>query len=342
MLSQAQVISFIKVLSFQGCKFTLYYKKVKTLGVIKVKNDFLYYFYGLIQIYMASSFEKFQKRRLISSYFSVVLSIFLVLFLLGALGLFVIHSEKISNSFKEDIPMSVYFKDEANDSILKAFDAKLKGSNYVKDYAFVSKDDAAKNNKDIVGEDFLEFLGMNPLPNSFDIHLKGEYVEAAKIKQIESDIKTNDMVSEVIYDKRLVDLANENIKKISFWILVISGVFAVISMLLINSSLRLSVYSNRFIIKTMQMVGATKSFIRKPFIWRGIRLGLIGSVLAIAALIALNYYVDSLFPSLGIAKDYVSLGIVLAGVILVGIIITWISTFFATQRFLNLKTDDLY
>jgi cell division transport system permease protein len=291
---------------------------------------------------MASSFEKFQKRRLISSYFSVVLSIFLVLFLLGALGLFVIHSEKISNSFKEDIPMSVYFKDEANDTILKAFETKLKGSAFVKDFAFVSKEDAAKNNKDIVGEDFLEFLGMNPLPNSFDIHLKGEYVEAAKIKEIESDIKTNEMVSEVIYDKKLVELANENIKRISFWILVISGVFGVISMLLINSSLRLSVYSNRFIIKTMQMVGATKSFIRKPFIWRSIRLGLIGSGLAIIALIALTFYVDGLFPSLGIAQDYLSMTIILGGVLIVGIVITWVSTFFATQRFLNLRTDDLY
>nr|WP_294934021.1 permease-like cell division protein FtsX [uncultured Flavobacterium sp.] len=291
---------------------------------------------------MASSFDKFQKRRLISSYFSVVLSIFLVLFLLGALGLFVIHSEKISNSFKEDIPMSVYFKDEANDTVLKAFEAKLKGSAFVKDFAFVSKEDAAKNNKDIVGEDFLEFLGMNPLPNSFDIHLKGEYVEAAKIKEIESDIKTNEMVSEVIYDKKLVELANENIKRISFWILVISAVFGVISMLLINSSLRLSVYSNRFIIKTMQMVGATKAFIRKPFIWRSIRLGLIGSGLAIIALIGLTFYVDSLFPSLGIAKDYLSMAIIVGGVLGIGIIITFVSTYLATQRFLNLRTDDLY
>ncbi|CAM3500909.1 cell division protein FtsX [Flavobacterium saliperosum S13] len=291
---------------------------------------------------MASSFEKFQKRRLISSYFSVVLSIFLVLFLLGALGMFVIHSEKISNSFKEDIPMSVYFKDEANDTILKAFEAKLKSSAFVKDFVFVSKDEAAKNNKDIVGEDFLEFLGMNPLPNSFDIHLKGEYVEAAKIRQIESDIKTNEMVTEVIYDKKLVELANENIKKISFWILIISSVFGVISMLLINSSLRLSVYSNRFIIKTMQMVGATKSFIRKPFIWKSIRLGLIGAGLAIVALIALTFYVDGLFPSLGIAKDYVSMAIISLGILVIGIVITWISTFFATQRFLNLRTDDLY
>ncbi|MBD3725241.1 MAG: ABC transporter permease [Flavobacteriaceae bacterium] len=261
---------------------------------------------------MASSFEKYQKRRLISSYFSVVLSIFLVLFLLGALGL------------------------------LNAFDTELKNARFIKEYAFVHKDSAAKNNVDIVGKDFMEFLGFNPLQNSFDINLKGDYVVADSIKKIESGIKKNEFVSEIIYDKTLVDLVNNNIKKISFWILVISGFFALIAMLLINSSMRLSIYSHRFTIKTMQMVGATKSFIRKPFIWRSIKLGLTGSILAIIALIALVIYVDGLLPQLHLAKDYVSLGIVSGGVLLVGILITWISTFFATQRFLNLRTDDLY
>jgi cell division transport system permease protein len=291
---------------------------------------------------MASSFENYNKRRLISSYFSVVLSIFLVLFLLGTLGLFVINSKKITNDFKENIPMTVFFKNEAKDSALTAFDTELKNSRFIKEYNFVHKDSAAKKNVDIVGEDFMEFLGFNPLQNSFDINLKGDYVVADSIKNIEIDIKKNEMVSEIIYDKQLVDLVNDNIKKISFWILVISGFFAIIAMLLINSSLRLSIYSHRFTIKTMQMVGATKSFIRKPFIWRSIKLGLLGSGLAIVAILGVVYYVDGIFPNIGIAKDYISIGIVVAGVLLVGILITWISTFFATQRFLNLKTDDLY
>ena len=291
---------------------------------------------------MASSFENYNKRRLVSSYFSVVLSIFLVLFLLGTLGLFVINSKKITNDFKENIPMTVFFKNEAKDSALAAFDTELKNSRFIKEYTFVHKDSAAKKNVDIVGKDFMEFLGFNPLQNSFDINLKGDYVVADSIKSIETDIKKNEMVSEIIYDKQLVDLVNDNIKKISFWILVISGFFAVIAMLLINSSLRLSIYSHRFTIKTMQMVGATKSFIRKPFIWRSIKLGLLGSGLAIVAILGVVYYVDGIFPNIGIAKDYVSIGIVITGVLVVGIVITWISTFFATQRFLNLKTDDLY
>ncbi|CAM3780100.1 ABC transporter permease [Flavobacterium cucumis] len=291
---------------------------------------------------MASSFENYNKRRLISSYFSVVLSIFLVLFLLGALGLFVINSKKITNDFKENIPMTVFFNNDANDSIINAFDTEMKNAKFIKEYAFVHKDSAAKNNVDIVGKDFMEFLGFNPLQNSFDIHLKGDYVNADSIKIIERNIRKNEMISEIIYDKELVDMVNENVTKITFWILIISGILTVVAMLLINSSMRLSIYSHRFTIKTMQMVGATKSFIRKPFIWRSIKLGLIGSGLAIIGIIALAIYVDGIFPSLGIAKDYVSLGIVIAGVLGVGILITWISTFFATQRFLNLKTDDLY
>jgi cell division transport system permease protein len=291
---------------------------------------------------MASSFENYNKRRLISSYFSVVLSIFLVLFLLGTLGLFVINSKKISNDFKENIPMTVFFKNEANDSVLNAFDVEIKNSMFIKNYAFVHKDSAAKNNVDIVGKDFMEFLGFNPLQNSFDIHLKGDYVVADSIKKIERTIRKNEMVSEIIYDKQLVDLVNNNVKEISFWILIISGILSIVAMLLINSSLRLSVYSHRFTIKTMQMVGATKSFIRKPFIWTSIKLGLVGSALAILSLLALVFYVDKEFPSLGIAKDYIAIGIVVSGVFIVGIIITSISTYFATQRFLNLKTDDLY
>ena len=291
---------------------------------------------------MASSFENYNKRRLISSYFSVVLSIFLVLFLLGALGLFVINSKKITNDFKENIPMTVFFDNDANDSIISAFDTEMKNAKFIKEYAFVHKDSAAKNNVDIVGKDFMEFLGFNPLQNSFDIHLKGDYVNADSIKKIERNIRKNEMVSDIVYDKQLVNLVNDNIKKVSFWILIISGFLAFIAVLLINSSMRLSIYSNRFIIKTMQMVGATKSFIRKPFIWRSIKLGMIGAGLAILALIGTLYYINTNYPNLNILEEEALTAAVLVGVLVVGIIITWLSTFFATQRFLNLRTDDLY
>ena len=291
---------------------------------------------------MSSSFDNFQKRRLVSSYFSVVLSVFLVLFLLGILGLFIINSKKLANDFKENIAMTVFFKNEANDSILKTFGTQLKASLFVKSYDYVSKEVAAKEHTDIIGEDFMEFLGENPLQNSYDIHLKGDYVIKDSIAKIETGLRKNTMISDIVYDKQLVNLVNDNIKKVSMWILIISGFLSVIAVLLINSSLRLSIHSNRFIIKTMQMVGATKSFIRKPFVVRSIKLGMIGAGLAIIALVGVLIYVETSFPNLGILADKVLIGLVLLAVLGVGILITWLSTYFATQRFLNLRTDDLY
>ena len=291
---------------------------------------------------MSDSFEKFQKRRVISSYFSVVLSIFLVLFLLGILGLFVINSKRLSDNFKEEIVMTVFFKTEANDSVTNAFNNELKASKFAKSFAYVSKEKAAEEHKKVIGEDFMQFLGVNPLQNSFDIHLKADFVTNPQIAKIQTTLRQNDMIADIVYDKQLVTLVNDNIKNISMWILIISGLFAFVSVLLINSSLRLSIYANRFIIKTMQMVGATKSFIRKPFIQRSVILGLIGAVLAILALTGVLIYLQTSFPNLGIMENKLAIVAVLLGVLVLGIVITFISTYFATQRFLNLRTDDLY
>jgi cell division transport system permease protein len=291
---------------------------------------------------MASSFDKFQKRRLLSSYFSVVLSIFLVLFLLGVLGFFIINSRKLADDFKEQIAMTVFFKNEANDSIVQAFGSELKSARFAKSYVYVSKEAAAKQHSDIIGEDFMTFLGENPLQNSYDIHLKANFVERDSITKIETRLRKNAMVSDIVYDKQLVNLVNDNIKKVSMWILIASGLLTVIAVLLINSSLRLSIYSNRFIIKTMQMVGATKSFIRKPFVMRSIKLGMIGAGLAVLALLAQLIYLANAYPSLGILNDKLLIALVLISIFGIGILITWLSTYFATQRFLNLRTDDLY
>ena len=291
---------------------------------------------------MSSSYDKFQKRRLISSYFSVVLSVFLVLFLLGMLGLFIINSKKLADDFRENIAMTVFFKNEANDTIIKSFNAELKRAPFAKTFEYVSKDAAAKQHTDIIGEDFVTFLGENPLQNSFDIHLKADYVYKDSIAKVESQLRKNPMISDIVYDKQLVNLVNDNIKKVSMWILIISGFFTVIAVLLINSSLRLSIHSNRFIIKTMQMVGATKAFIRKPFVLRSVRLGMIGAGLAVLALIGVLIYLESNFPNLGLLDDQLLIALVLISVFGIGVLITWLSTYFATQRFLNLRTDDLY
>lgn len=291
---------------------------------------------------MASNFDNFQKRRLISAYFSVVLSVFLVLFLLGTLGFFIINSKKLADNFREDIPMTVFFKSETHDTILKAFGKELKTANFTKTFKYVSKEAAAKQHSDIIGEDFMTFLGQNPLQNSYDIYLKADFVERNSIAKIERQFRQNPMVADIIYDKQLVNLVNDNIKNVSMWILIISGFLTIVAVLLINSSLRLSIHSNRFIIKTMQMVGATKSFIRKPFILKSIKLGMIGALLAIIALIGVLVYLQNNFPELGIIENQLLVGLVLLTIFGLGVLITGVSTFIATQRFLNLRTDDLY
>ncbi len=291
---------------------------------------------------MSTSFERYQKRRLISSYFSVVISISLVLFLLGLLGLLVLNTKKVADHFKEQIALTVYLKDNAKDVEIEQLKKSLAMAEYTKTSVFVSKEEAAEEQSKEIGEDFMDFLGYNPLQNSIDVHMKADYVDSEQIDKIASDITSKNFVDEVIYDKPLIALLNDNVKKISFWILVISGVFTFIAVLLINSSIRLAVYSKRFIIKTMQMVGATKSFIRRPFIWQSVKLGIIGAVLALIGMGIVLYYLNKSFPELELLRDSTLLIGLFVGVFLMGIFITWLSTFFATSRFLNLKTDELY
>lgn len=291
---------------------------------------------------MSTSFERYQKRRLISSYFSVVISISLVLFLLGLLGLLVLNTKKVADHFKEQIALTVYLKDTAKEVEIEQLKKSLAMAEYTKTSTFISKEDAAEEHSKEIGEDFMEFLGYNPLQNSIDVYMKADYVSPEQIDEIAEDLTAKNFVDEVVYDKPLIALLNDNVKKISFWILVVSGIFTFIAVLLINSSIRLAVYSKRFIIKTMQMVGATKNFIRSPFIWQSVKLGIIGAVLALIGMGIVLYYLNNTFPELELLKDLSLLSALFIGIFLMGILITWLSTFFATSRFLNLKTDELY
>ncbi|MFD2517097.1 cell division protein FtsX [Salinimicrobium flavum] len=291
---------------------------------------------------MSSSFERYQKRRLISSYFSVVISIALVLFLLGLLGLLVLNTKKIADHFKEQIALTIYLKDTAKEVEINQLNKSLALAEYTKTTTYVSKEEAAEAHSKEIGEDFMDFLGYNPLQNSIDVYVKADYISSGEIDQIAEEMAAKSFVDEVVYDRPLISLLNENVTKISFWILAISAIFTFIAVLLINSSIRLSVYSKRFIIKTMQMVGATKRFIRKPFIWKSVKLGMIGAVLALLGMGAVLYYMDRSFPELDLLGDIGLLAALFIGVFVLGIMITWLSTFFATQRFLNLKTDELY
>tara|TARA_R110001632_G_scaffold63280_1_gene151278 strand:+ start:120 stop:998 length:879 start_codon:yes stop_codon:yes gene_type:complete len=291
---------------------------------------------------MSSSFEKYQKRKLISSYFSVVVSIGLVLFLLGLLGMLVLNTKKVADYFKENVPVGIYFKETAKDVEMKQLEKSLALADYTKSIQFVSKDEAAEQHSAELGENFVETVGENPLMNSIDLNLKADFVSAEKVEEIAAEISAKNFVEEVTYSKPLINLLNDNIKKISLWVLIISSVFTFIAVLLINSSIRLSVYSKRFIIKTMQMVGATKRFIRRPFIWKSIKLGMIGASIAMTGMAAVLYYINKTFPQLSLLEDKMVLGGLFALIFVLGVLISWFSTFLATQRFLNLRTDDLY
>ncbi|WP_172915296.1 cell division protein FtsX [Capnocytophaga canimorsus] len=291
---------------------------------------------------MTKSIDKFNKRRLITSYFSVTLSITLVLFLLGLLGFLLLNAQRLANYFKEQVSVSISLKDDAKEADVLHLQKTLSVAEFAKSVRFVSKEEAAEQFSQEIGEDFLSFIGVNPLQNSIDLSLKAEYAEPGKMEEIAKEIGQNPFVTEVTYDKPLVALIHENVEKISLIILIISGLFTIIAILLINSSIRLSIYSKRFTIKTMQLVGATRGFIRRPFIITNVRLGIYGAVFAMLLLYGCISYLNNSFPEFGLMTDRSITIMVFSSILTIGILITWLSTFFAAQRFLNLNTNDLY
>ena len=286
--------------------------------------------------------EHYQKRKLLNSYFSVVLSISFVLFFLGVLGLFLINGKKIASHFKEQIAMSIYLKDNAKDIEITQLQKKIQLDSATKSINFITKEEAAEKYIRDIGEDFLEFLGYNPLLNSIDINFNSNYVNTTNLEKRKKEIESIDFVDEVVYDNPLVKLLDENIKKITLILLFITSIFVLIAIILINSSIRLSIYSKRFLIKTMQLVGATKSFVRKPFIWNHVRLGIISSIVSLIALSIIIVQLDKYLPELKILQEANELTFLFIGIISLGIGITALSTFFATQKYLNLKTNSFY
>ena len=286
--------------------------------------------------------EHYQRRKLLNSYFSVVLSISFVLFFLGVLGLFLINGKKIASHFKEQIAMSIYLKDNAKDIEITQLQKKIQLDSATKSINFITKEEAAEKYIRDIGEDFLEFLGYNPLLNSIDINFNSNYVNTTNLEKRKKEIESIDFVDEVVYDNPLVKLLDENIKKITLILLFITSIFVLIAVILINSSIRLSIYSKRFLIKTMQLVGATKSFVRKPFIWNHVRLGIISSIISLIALSIIVLQLDKYVPELKILQEANELTFLFIGIISLGIGITALSTFFATQKYLNLKSNSFY
>ena len=283
--------------------------------------------------------DKYQKRRLLSTYFSVVISISLVLFMVGVLGLLLLNSKKVADHFKEQIAFTIYISDSAKPIEVKQLQKSLTLRKETKSVRFISKEEAAESHANDIGEDFMEFLGYNPLLSSIDVYFISDYVSPAFLAELKRDFETRAYVSEVFYDIPLLEILDNNIKKITQGIIALSGFFIVIAILLINSSIRLSVYSKRLVIKTMQLVGATKRFIQRPFIWKHLQLGLLGALLACGSMSFLLFKLNERFPELNLLERPEEAGLIFFIIIMMGVVITAASTFFATQRFLNLTTD---
>lgn len=285
--------------------------------------------------------EDISKGRLRSSYLTQIVSIALVLFLLGLLGFVLINARELSDYFRESLSFSVMMDEDAKEADIRMLQKDLDAKHFVKSTEYISKEQAAENLKEDLGEDFLTFMGYNPLLPSIDVYLLADYTHPDSVLNIESYLMEYDVVNEVYFQESFLHLINENVRKISVFLLIFSGLLLFISLTIINNTIRLSVYSKRFIIRTMQLVGATRSFIRRPFLMRSVVHGIIAALLAIVLLMAILFFVEKEFYLLFTLQD-IGLIMILFGGIIIGIVINLVSTFFSVTKYLGISEDKLY
>ncbi|MCX2486317.1 cell division protein FtsX [Pedobacter sp. MR2016-24] len=275
-------------------------------------------------------------------YISTIFSITLVLLMLGILGLILVHAKNLSNYVKENIVLNIIVDEGAKEADVLQFQKELNANPAVKQTQYVNKELAAKNLTQDLGEDFVNFLGYNPLLSTVDVYLKADYANNKSIDALKANLSKNPVVKEVIYQSSLIDMVNKNINTIGLIVLGFAAILLVISIALINNTIRLAIFSQRFLIKSMQLVGATKNFIRKPFILLAMLHGLIASFIAIIILLGLLYYAQKEIPEIVILRNYTEFGFVLLFLVGTGILITALSTTFAVSKYLRLKIYDLY
>ncbi|CAN5468945.1 permease-like cell division protein FtsX [soil metagenome] len=281
-------------------------------------------------------------KRLRSTYLSSIISISLVLFMLGLLGMLVLDAKKISDYVKEHVQLNVFLNDEVSEQEISAFQDLLQKNVAVKNARFISKQEALDSLKKDLGEDATSMLDVNPLPASFELKLNAAFTSAEMLKEVSSEIQQNKIVREVTYQRSEVDRMNSNFQIIAIGILLFCVLLFFIAVALINSTIRLSMYSRRFLIKSMQLVGATKGFIRKPFISRAFAHGFYAGLIACLFLSSLLYFIRTKLPEFVQLQDLKENGVLFAGIIILGILLSVISTFFAVNRYLRIRLDELY
>lgn len=288
------------------------------------------------------SATRIYKRRLFASYLSVVSSTTLVLFVLSVLGFVLLNSQSIANYFKEQVTMTVFLEDETKEMEREQLMTTLRLASFTKAVRYVSKETAATEHSATIGEDFMDFLGYNPLQDALDIGLKADYVTTQVLDSLSDVMEQKPFISEVLYDRPLIVLLTENINRFGFWLLVCSGIFVGIALLLINHSIKLSIYSKRLVIQTMLLVGAKKGFIRRPFVWRYMGLGALSAVLALAGFAGVLNFLARFVPQIQWWENQQSLLILVGTVLGCAVLICGMSAYFATRKHLRLTYDIIY
>ena len=284
----------------------------------------------------------FSKAKLGGSYLTLVISVSLVLFLLGILGLVIINAKELSDYFRESLTFSVILDDDAREADIRMLQKDLDAKPSVKSTEYVSRDNAATKMKEDMGEDFISFLGDNPLPPSIDVYLYAGYTNRDSVVKFEKYILEYPFVKEVWYEDSLLFLINENVRKISLFLLIISSFLFLIAVTIINNTIRLAIYSKRFLIRTMQLVGATRAFIRKPFLIRSIYHGVLAALTAMLLMMGLLYLVEKEFLMLFSFESTKLLALLSVLLIMAGILINLVSTYLSVNRYLVISEDKLY
>ena len=281
-------------------------------------------------------------RRILSSSASVVISLSLVLFVIGLLGLVLINAQRLSNYVKENIGFTIMLKEVVNEIEIMNFQKTLDASDFAKSSTFVSKEQATKDLQNDLGEDFVSFLGYSPLLASFDVKLNASYANTDSLAFIKAELNNYPLVHTIFYQENLIDKLNSNVNRLSFFLFSFCLLLFVIAFALINNTIRLSVYSKRFLIRTMKLVGATNSFIQRPFLIKGIYQGIYSSIFAIFMLIGSIQLIQSETASILNITDLKIIGLIFIIIFIFGFFLSWISTFFAVRKFIKQNESELY
>ena len=291
---------------------------------------------------MNKSKNKTLNRKIISSSASVIISLSLVLFVVGLLSLALINAQKLSNYIKENIGFSIMLKENTNQFEVKKFNKSVDAMPFTKSTSFVSKDAATSELESDLGEEFVDFLGFNPILASIDVKLNPDYSNNDSLSVISNNLIKNSLVHEIYYQKNLISRINNNVKKLSLFLITFCIILFFIAFALINNTIRLSVYSKRFLIKTMRLVGAQNSFIQRPFILDGLYQGMYSAIFAIFMLMGSIQLVQAETASLLNITDLKIIGLVFILIFIIGIILSSLSTYFAVKKFINVSESELY